>query len=528
MLYRLGTWKDVVSDFCSIALESCDDPEYLNMVPLFSSSSAAEGLMKHQVQAASFLASRTGAILADDMGLGKTRSALAVLKFLHRDEALPAMVVTPAGLRRTWISEALKFWPEAKMVMADSSDDLRDTFDIAVVSYTKLKSFVGKIETKSIKTLIIDEAHSFKNARALYGEQRRLYSERIAAGEDPGVHRTALLFSVAEGIPRVYCLTGTPIMNRPRELFNLLKMTRHPLGRNFIQFSSRYCGGKSGKFGWISDGCTNPEELRSKLKNHVLRRHKKNVLRLPPKNIIKVQTPLDMKDQFRYSGAWEDYIEMVKSTRSGEEAARVWQARHLVQISLLRQICSESKVQKALERIKNHGGKVVVFSTYTKTLQTLKKALDQDQIQAVLYDGSLNEKQRSEAVDKFQNDSMVRVFVAQTETAKVGLTLTAATLVIFLDLVYTPADHFQAEDRCYRIGQRFPVNIEYFLCPGTVEDHMLELHETKKNIISKIFDEDLVDEADVVSADLRKDLLVRLQREARAPRAKQKQIELGI
>lgn len=528
MLYRLGSWRGIVSDFCSVALESCDDPQYQTMLAAVTGSAGAEGLMEHQVKAACFLASRKGAILADDMGLGKTRSALGALRILSKEEALPAIVVTPAGLRRSWISEAEKFWPEVKIQTADKSEDLRGGFQIAVVSYTKLKSFVGSPEIERVNSLIIDEAHSFKNARALYGEQRKIYSEKIAAGEDPGVHRTALLFSIAERIPRVYCLTGTPIMSRPKELFNLLKMTRHPLGRNFIQFSSRYCGGRAGRFGWISDGCTNPEELRSKLRNHVLRRHKKNVLALPPKSIKKVQTPLDMKEQFRYSGAWDEYIEMVKATRSGEEAARVWQARHLVQISLLRQICSEAKVPKAVERIKSHGQKVVVFSTYTKTLQALNEALDSEGIRSIVYDGSLNEKQRAEAVDKFQTEDQFKVFVAQTEAAKVGLTLTSATLVIFLDLVYTPADHFQAEDRCYRIGQERPVEIEYFLCPGTVEDHLLELHETKKTIISKIFDEDLSDDADVVSSDLRKELLEKVRKEALKPKPKQKQIELGI
>lgn len=517
-----------MSDFCSVALESCDEPSYLNMLSLFKGSTLCSGLMPHQVEAACFLASRRGGILADDMGLGKTRSALASLKLLPREEAYPAMIVTPAGLRRTWVSEGQKFCPDVRIITADKAEDLRGDFDIAVVSYSRLKSFVGQVETSSIKTLIIDEAHSFKNSRALYGEQRRIYSERIAAGEDPGVHRTALLFSVTETVDRVYCLTGTPVMSRPKELFNLLKMTRHPLGRNFIQFSSRYCGGKNGRFGWVSDGCTNPEELRSKLKNHVLRRHKKNILNLPPKNIVKIQTPLDMAQEFKYSGAWEEYIEMVRATRSGEEAAKVWQARHLVQISLLRQICSESKVPKAVERIKQHGHKVVVFSTYTKTLQSLKDALDKENISSILYDGSLNERQRADGVDRFQNDPELSVFVAQTETAKVGLTLTAATLVIFLDLVYTPADHFQAEDRCYRIGQVSPVQIEYFLCPGTVEDHLLELHETKKNIISKIFDEDLSDDTDVVSTNLGKDLLSRMRGIALKPRPKQKQVELGI
>ena len=528
MSYRVGSWKDVFSDFCSVALESCDDRDYTDLFATVTGTDKATGLMIHQVQAACFLASRKGAILADDMGLGKTRSALGALRILSKKEALPAMVVTPAGLRRTWKDEADKYWPDAKVITADSYTDLDDSFDIAVVSYTKLKSFIGKIERFGIKVLIIDEAHSFKNSRALYGEQRRIYSEKIAAGEDPGVHRTALLFSIAETIPRVYCLTGTPVLSRPKELFNLLKMTRHSLGRNFIQFSTRYCGGKNGRFGWISDGCTNPEELRSKLKNHVLRRHKKNILNLPPKHVKRVQTPLDMKGQFRYSGAWDDYIEMVRTTRSGEEAARVWQARHLVQISLLRQICSESKIEKAVERIKDHGKKTVVFSTYTKTLQLLKSALDAENIKALIYDGSLSEKQRGEAVGNFQSDPLLKVFIAQTETAKVGLTLTAATLVIFLDLVYTPADHFQAEDRCYRIGQSDTVQIEYFLCPSTVEDHLIELHEAKKNTISKIFDEDLADEGDIVSSDLRKELLTKMRAAALKPKPKQRQTELGI
>jgi SNF2 family DNA or RNA helicase len=105
--------------------------------------------------------------------------------------------------------------------------------------------------------------------------------------------------------------------------------------------------------------------------------------------------------------------------------------------------------------------------------------------------------------------------LAQTEAAKVGLTLTAATLTLFMDLVYTPADHFQAEDRCYRIGQDQEVKIEYLLCRGTVEDHLQELHNAKKSVIAKIFDEDISDSEDVLTVDVRKELLTRLRGEAR-------------
>jgi SWI/SNF-related matrix-associated actin-dependent regulator 1 of chromatin subfamily A len=461
------------------------------------------------------------------MGLGKTRSALAALRYLG-GEAGQALIVTPAGLRRAWLNEARKYWSDVNIILADDGSDLEADFDIAVVSYTKLKALVTAPFMERVNTIVVDEAHSFKNARALYGEQRRAYVERLVDGKDPGVHRTALLFSLTEHAKRIYCLTGTPIMSRPKELFNLLKMTRHPLGRNFIQFSTRYCGGHNGRFGWVSDGCTHPEELRAKLQNHVLRRHKKDVLKLPPKEITRVETPLDMAGQFRYSGAWDDYVEMVKATRTSGEVARIWQAKHLVQISLLRQICSESKVPHAIERVRKHDGKVVIFSTYTKTLGLLREGFGEAGVGAIVYDGSLNEKQRAEAVDSFQSNKHISVFLAQTEAAKVGLTLTAATLVIFMDLVYTPADHFQAEDRCYRIGQDLPVKIEYLLCPGTVEDHLVELHDSKKRIIAKIFDEDLSDGEDIISADVRKELLLTMKKKALRPAARPQQVELKI
>jgi SWI/SNF-related matrix-associated actin-dependent regulator 1 of chromatin subfamily A len=527
MVYSVGKWREVLLEFCSSTLDTPNDPEYLGALESFQRHPCSSGLMPHQVQGGAFLSSRKGAILADDMGLGKTRSTLAALRYLG-EEAGKTLIVTPAGLRRAWLDEARRYWPEVNIILADGGDDLSGDFSIAVVSYTKLKSFVTSPHMEAIKTIVVDEAHSFKNARALYGEQRRAYVERLVEGKDPGVHRTALLFSLTEHANRVYCLTGTPIMSRPRELFNLLKMTRHPLGKNFIQFSTRYCGGYSGRFGWVSDGCTHPEELRTKLQNHVLRRHKKDVLRLPPKEITRVETPLDMAGQFRYSGAWDEYVEMVKATRTSGEVAKVWQAKHLVQISLLRQICSESKVARAIERVKSHSGKVVIFSTYTRTLSLLRDGLLGDGIRALVYDGSLNEKQRAEAVESFQSDGSVSVFLAQTEAAKVGLTLTAATLVIFMDLVYTPADHFQAEDRCYRIGQSSPVRIEYFHCPGTVEDHLAEIHDTKKRIIAKIFDEDLSDGEDIITADIRKELVVAMKKKALRPRPLPKQVELKI
>jgi SWI/SNF-related matrix-associated actin-dependent regulator 1 of chromatin subfamily A len=515
MVYRVGRWKDVFDSEYPSGLEQVDDASFLTLKKDSAGDESLSGLMPHQVDAAVFLASRAGAILADDMGLGKTRSALAAVR-LSRPYSLPAVVITPAGLRKTWESEAKKYWPEATVILADSSADLSQSHDLAIVSYTKLKNFVTGQGFSHAKTLIIDEAHSFKNSRALYGEQRRAYQERVSEGEDPGVHRTAILFDLAEGVGRVYCLTGTPIVSRPKELFNLLKLTKHPIGRNFMHFSSRYCGGRQGRFGWISDGCTNPDELKDKLRNHVLRRHKKSVLKLPAKAVHKIQVPLDMSTHFKYSAAWDDYISMVRETRTQEEAARVWQARHLVQISLLRQICSEAKVEHALKRILRHEGKVVVFSTYSNTIQNLARGLGEAGASAVVYDGSLNEKKRAEAVEAFQGDGGPKVFIAQTESAKVGLTLTAATLVIFMDLVYTPADHYQAEDRCCRIGQREEVRIEYLLCPGTVEDHLVELHDAKKSIIARVFDDDASDADDILSSDVKKELVSKLRGEARS------------
>ncbi len=510
MIYRVGEWMGVVKSECPSALEICDDFACQSWRTKITASPMAKSLMPHQIEAAAFLVSRAGGILADDMGLGKTRSALAAVR-ADETSSLPAFVVTPAGLRKGWEKEILEFWPNCRFVLADKVSDTEGEHDVVIISYGALKKFVGEDGVGGIGTLIVDEAHSFKNSRAIYGEQRKAYLQRIAEGEDAGVHRTALLFDLAAMARRVYCLTGTPVLSRPKELFNLLKLTGHSLGKNFISFSTRYCGGRQGRFGWVCDGCTNSGELKEKLRNHVLRRHKKTILKLPEKKIEHIHVPLDMSTHFRYSAAWDDYIAMVRQTRTQEEAARVWQARHLVQISLLRQICSESKIPAAVERVKGHSGKVVVFSTYSKTISLLAAELASQNIDCVAYEGNMNERRRGEAVEKFQSDPACRVFIGQTETAKVGLTLTAATLTIFMDLVYTPADHFQAEDRCYRIGQKKPVKIEYLVCPGTVEDHLLEIHDTKKNVISRIFDEDLEDPDDSVSSNISKFLVTRLR-----------------
>lgn len=514
MVYRVGSWRDLIRRECPSTLEECDDADYLSLRAATGGSEILSGLMSHQMEAAVFLASRTGAILADDMGLGKTRSALAALRLVG-GACLPAVVVTPAGLRKSWERETSSYWPDCRVVLADNPDDLGGKFDLAIVSYGALKKFVAAGGFPKVGALVVDEAHSFKNARAVFGEQKRAYQERLSEGGEAGVHRTALLFDLASAASRVYCLTGTPVLSRPKELFNLLKLTGHPLGRNFISFSTRYCGGRQGRFGWISDGCTNSDELKSRLRNHVLRRHKGKVLQLPPKRIEKIDVPMDMNTHFRYTSAWEDYMTLVRETRTEAEAARVWQARHLVQISLLRQICSDAKVGHAAKRAADHPGKTVIFSAFSKTLERLAEELKLMGVGFVLYDGSLNERKRSEAVDAFQRAPATRVFLGQTEAAKVGLTLTAGTLTIFMDLVYTPADHFQAEDRCYRIGQKEEVKIEYLLCRGTVEDHLQELHNSKKSIISKIFDDDLLDPDDILSVDVRKELLTRLRGEAR-------------
>jgi len=471
-----------VDRFLSSDFASCEEFLYFEKLKAIKAHPLSVHLLSHQVKSVAFLSSRNGAILADEMGLGKTRSSI-LSALIFSNERIPALIVCPTSIRFDWRDEILNVSPTSTHSLPDSPKDWRPA-DFTILSLSRLKSFYGWGEAHTFKSLFLDESQVFKNSAELTAAKRNTPVQANLDGTMPGLHRTQLVFTLAKKIPNVFCLTGTPILGKTRELFNLLRLIRHPLGKNFLKFSERYCGGHETPFGWKADGSTNIFELRELLRGAIFRQLKRHVLSLPSKTTVVTPVPLSGSFYDDYQNAWTRYL----SKLSGVSSARVFQrikVRHLVEINLLRQITSLSKVPYLGARIASSPTKkFLVFSLFTETLNEVSKDLTLRGIPFVRYDGSLSENQRYEAIQRFKKDPRCH-FVANMDAAKAGLTLVESDHAIFLDQSWTPADHWQAEDRVHRIGQDRPVVSEYLYAPKTVEERLVDVLIQKQAIIDQ-------------------------------------------
>ena len=245
-------------------LAATDDTD----VAFRQAAALADGLFPHQVEGVAFLLGRRRAILADDMGLGKTRQALAALS--HAAPAGQVLIVCPASVKRNWARE-ISLQPSRQCSHHGGDGEAADPRDArwVIANYDILGRHVDALGAVPWAALIFDEAHYLKNHTSARSKVARELASRAAA--------------VAKQEPPVYLLTGTPLTNRPRDLFVLLQLVGHPLGRSFLSFAKRYCDAKKTEYGWKTDGASHLEELTVQLHGTMLRRAKEEVLSLPPK-----------------------------------------------------------------------------------------------------------------------------------------------------------------------------------------------------------------------------------------------------
>jgi SWI/SNF-related matrix-associated actin-dependent regulator 1 of chromatin subfamily A len=428
----------------------------------------SDGLFAHQIEGVAFLLARRRSILADDMGLGKTRQSIVAMR--HAAPEGPYLVICPASVKLNWQREIRQVDPDAKCTILqgnDSSETLRNPVGWVILNYDILGKRVAQLGIVSWGGIIFDEAHFLKNHKS----QRGAHARRLAleGGGDPVVH----------------ALTGTPLTNRPRDLFPLLQLVHHPLGRSFLSFAKRYCAAAKNDYGWITDGASNLEELALQLHGIMIRRRKDEVLDLPPK----LRSWLDVEVEAGTANAeMREVVESLLLARSGAVSQDSSRTRLLAKLTKAREKLAAAKVKattELLEGIVEQGGKAIVFSCYDRPVKALAKHFEG---RCVLLTGATPASKRQELVDRFQNDDSIRVFVANIVAGGVGLNLTAARHVVFNDLDWVPANHWQAEDRAYRIGQTGTVNVHYLVAGGTIDEFVRSVLEVKSALVEAVVD----------------------------------------
>lgn len=453
-----------------ITLHGTINPKQENRMSSTSpaSNSTKPVLRPFQQEGCKFLHDVDGrGLLADDMGLGKTIQALAYLR-VH-PELRPALVVCPAGLKLNWQEEAKVWFGEGDIRIIDRFNTTLGP-GLNICSYAGVVKYGQQWLDTSLmpaQILIVDEAHSIKDA---------------------STKRTKALKAVAAYIPRVVGLTGTPIVNRPGEIFPILNFIRPDLFPSWPLFMKTYGITKLGRWRKKGKNCGNPQLLRAHLQPFMLRRLKKDVLpELPDK--ARYVVPLELDNPFEYQEATMDIVQWIKENEGPEKAARAARASAIVKIEKLKQIALRGKLQAATDWIENFltsGQKLVVFATHNDVISHLKMHFGDC---AVTLTGKHQVRQRHLAVQRFQTDPTCTLFLANLRAGGVGHSLTAAADTAFIELGWTPGDHDQAEDRPNRIGQKATkLAAWYLIAAKTLEKWIAEIIDTKRAEIKQILD----------------------------------------
>jgi SWI/SNF-related matrix-associated actin-dependent regulator 1 of chromatin subfamily A len=427
-------------------------------------------LFPHQFEGVEFLLRPRevlGAILADDMGLGKTRQAIVAAHEGNPDGEV--LIICPASLKLNWAREIrLALGPGQDVAVVQGSKFRRARWTI--VNYDLLRRHHAALMAEPWRCVILDEAHYIKNLSA---QRTRL----LLGGQTKAQGRVSGLVDQAE---RVYLLTGTPITNRPLDLLPLLRAIRHPLGDDKLAFGLRYCNAHLTGWGWDMGGASNLDELHARLEDVLLRRHKDQVLALPPK--LRTYMPVEV-DLVAYRRVWTDYAARMKKRKR-----RMSRRLLLAEIAKLKQAAALAKIPAAIALVANiveQGEKVVVFTGYQAVVDAIMGHFG---AQAVKLTGEDDAEARQAAVDTFQGDDGVRVFVGNLQAAGVGVSLTAASQVVFVDYSFVPADHLQAEDRPCRIGQTHSVTVTYLSAQETLDEEIEQLLAQKLNVVAQAID----------------------------------------
>jgi len=439
------------------------------------------GMFPFQKQGVAFVERRNGnAIIGDSMGLGKTVQALAYLQ-LH-PEKRPAVIVVPASLKLNWQKECRMWLPNPDIGLISGKKINKDLLnhEILIINYDILNSWVASLKEINPQVLITDECHYYKSTTAL---------------------RTKAVKKLAKVCPHVIALSGTPIVNRPVEFFNAINLVEPGLFPSFWKYAHTYCGAKHNHFGWDFSGATNTKELYEQLQSIMIRRKKEDVLKdLPAKIRSVVPLELTATAKAEYQKAASNIIQWIKENEGAEKAEKASQAKVLTEINKLKQLSTKGKLDSCIDWIRNFldvDGKLVVFAENHWVIDTIMSAFPDI---SVKLDGRDSQPNRNHAVEQFQNDESIRLFVGNFQAAGVGITLTAAANTCFVQLPWSPGVAVQAEDRVHRIGQEADsVNAYYLIADGTIENSIAGLLDRKTEVLTAILDGKVPDQMSLLT-----------------------------
>ena len=409
-------------------------------------------------------------LVSVEQGLGKTAIALWTLK-RQKIESFPAVVICPSAVKYMWEHEAIRMGIRPTVLEGTKPEKVGRKSNaprLTILNQDILYAWLPVLLKQGTKTVIIDECQNFASRSS---------------------RRTKAVLKLGRSCRHVIALSGTPLVNRPAELWPTLHMIRPDLYPSFWQFAQRFCKPRRTPWGWDFSGASNLDVLHSTLNRQcMVRRLKKDVLKdLPEK--MRCVVPVEISDRKEYEKARDDFAGWLKSVQP-DRVQSALRAQQMTQIGYLLRLTAKLKLRSVVEWCNNFlegsDEKLVVFGVHTKMIEALDRRLNGGK--HVIIDGSVTGRLRKAACDQFQRDPKTRVLIGNIKAAGVGLTLTAASTVAFAELFWTPGAMTQAEDRCHRIGTTQTVWAYYLVAAGTIEERLCKAIQTKQEVIRATLD----------------------------------------
>jgi len=446
---------------------------------------------------------RNNTLIADEMGLGKTIETIGVINASPLLQKI--LICCPATMKYKWKAELEKWLVKDFTISVWSTKEQVDA-DIIILNYDLLKRF-PYIRQVPFSLVVGDEIHFCKT------KPKTTKDKKTGKNKD---NRSKVFYEVADrAIKRLY-LTGTPILNRPAELYYMLESLQFPM--SWYNFMTRYAEAYKDDYGyWNTKGASNLNELQEKLRTHVMiRRLKKEVLPELPDKFRQIVELSDeklvkavLKEEHFLTQRQEliseikDKIKEAKETKdkkSFKKAVKELKEFHsdiFTELAEIRHNTALKKVPYAIEYIKGlleSTNKLVVFAHHRDVLEKMYKAFEKD---SIILTGDTPPENRYSMEQEFQTDPNCKIFFASIKAGGIGLTLTASSTVVFIEGDWTPSIISQAEDRCHRYTQENSVNIKHLVVNGSIDSKIAKMCVAKQEVITEALDEELDEELDI-------------------------------
>ena len=471
-------------------------------------------LKQAQKEGIEFLLKNKKCILADSMGCGKSRQIVVTSM---ETGAKKILIICPASLKTNWKKEICAYNDPSDVTIINGNEwksgtrytiinyDILDNFYTVPceIVYEKqidkngneikvpkmVKGSNGKLIPKTRKSLKKDTIKECLSKSPLFLEN---FDCVIIDEAHKLSNNTSIRYKVIEDylkrskIPYIFLLTGTPLTNKPMNLYHVLKLIDADVTRDYNYYAKRYCEGKkitlkTGKQIMLTGGASNLDELKEKIKHIYIRRLLHEMTEMVDKNIVTRYYDLSDTQMKRYNELWNEYVEA--QMEQGNENSEDY--RQLVEGMLVRQYLAKEMIknteQLVDEKIED-GEKVIIICTFTEEIEELKKYYGD---KCVIYDGKMTLKQKDKAQDEFMNNPKVKVFIGQIIACSVGLTLTVAHTLVFNSYSWVAADNLQACDRIYRLNQTKDVTCIYQLFNDSISQNMFDKVMKKELIMNE-------------------------------------------